>query len=85
MRKALLITISLLLADCGIAAMYQAEIISGNQDGVSIKSGERANPGTLASEHCATYGKKAVLTRIIPISGTLPAPSVYTFDCVSEQ
>lgn len=40
---------------------YKAEIISGDPQQVSIKAGSYANPGPMASEHCAKVGKAAVL------------------------
>ncbi len=40
---------------------YSAEIISGNAQQVSVKAGNYANPGSIASEHCGKVGKVAVL------------------------
>jgi hypothetical protein len=40
---------------------YAADIISGDQQQVSIKAGSYANPGPMASQHCAKFGKSPVL------------------------
>ncbi len=53
--------LALSLAGCTPPA-YKSEIITGTEDGVSIKAGHYANPGPDASEHCGQYGKQAVLT-----------------------
>lgn len=40
---------------------YAADMISGDAQQVSVKAGPYANPGPMASEHCAKFGKTAVL------------------------
>jgi hypothetical protein len=40
---------------------YAADVISGDQQQVSVKAGNYANPGPIASEHCAKFGRAAVL------------------------
>jgi hypothetical protein len=55
---------------------YAAELISGDPQQVAIKAGHYANPGPIASEHCAKFGKTAVLQEA---NG-----SIYKFTCQSS-
>ncbi len=67
----------LVLAGCPLMPRGQSNVISGNTDTVSIKSGRYSNPGPKATEHCAKYGKGAVLENVTEMTGF----SIYTFKC----
>jgi hypothetical protein len=53
-------SLALCLAQC-VPPGYSSEIISGDTQQVAIKAGGYANPGPTASEHCAKFGRTAVL------------------------
>ena len=46
---------------CTTATVPEPEIVSGTADEVAIKAGTRANPGPLATQYRAKYGKEAKL------------------------
>jgi len=73
------------LAACAVVRTYEAEIITGDQNQVSVQGGKRANPGPLAEEHCGQFGKKAVLTNYIPkVDVSVAGEGIYVFECSSQ-
>ena len=64
--------VTLALAECTPPG-YKAEIVTGDPQEVAIKAGPYANPGPMASEHCAKFGRTAVLQDT--------AGGIYRFTC----
>jgi hypothetical protein len=67
--RALIIAVMLLSA-----CAAQKEGVTGDAEGVWVKAGFYVNPVPVAEEHCASYGKRAIL------SGQ--SGDYFTFDCV---
>lgn len=57
-----------LLTGCAVTDKFEEpEIIAGNAQEVSVKAGRYANPGDVASAHCAQYGRTAALRGQQPV------------------
>ena len=70
------------LCACAVGRAYEAEIISGNENHVSVKAGKAANPGPVALQHCAEYGREAVLETVQALPDfSVAQQSVYIFSC----
>ena len=84
-RLPALFALMLLVAACSTTKRAESpEVITGSEDYVSIRAGVWANPGTLATYHCSTYGKEAVLTSQLVLETGITGATrsyVYNFAC----
>ena len=79
---AVAILLALVVSACAVARTYEAVIISGNENEVAVKAGKGANPGPLATEHCAKHNKDAILERVDSLADySVSQQSVYMFTC----
>ena len=76
MRSTRMVAICLMGAALLLGACQPLHVISANEDHIAIEArGTFAlNPGPEASEHCAKYGKEAVINPRYH-------PTIYYFDC----
>lgn len=65
------------LSACGSLPAYQVELVTGTPNEVTVRAGHYANPGPLASDHCAKFSKDA---RLLKFEGP-----IYQFQCVPRQ
>ena len=64
----------LLLAGCA------AQVVSATPRSISIKKNELSeSPSRLAREHCESFGKKAKLAAVEPVTF---GSQIYHFDCI---
>ena len=52
----------LLLGACSSLPAYKKEVFLANENQITISAGHYVNPGPMAQEHCAKYGKNAVFS-----------------------
>ncbi len=76
-----ILMVAALLYGCAGTNSYEAEVIRGDSNSVSIKTGRGANPSSIASRHCAQYQRIAILTDMRPVRGTPDAQAVYVYHC----
>ena len=75
--KTVAIGVALVLVGCA----DRSYVVSGNADNVIIEA-RYSNPGPQATEHCAKYGKIAVLENVAPARWRLVGGSdIYVFKC----
>ena len=78
---------------CTTVTVPEPEIVSGTADEVTIQAGVPANPGPLATQYCAKYGKEAKLreselidrgsTTMVYLAMFERSPTrIYYFNCV---
>jgi hypothetical protein len=78
----LAVVLAATLGGCAVAAAYDAEIVSGNENEVSVKAGKNANPGPIATSHCAKFGKSAALRVVQPLPDqSVAGLAIYQFAC----
>jgi hypothetical protein len=68
------------LALAALMACQRVEPISGTADGIAIKA-SFGNPGAMAAQHCANFGKQAVLVDTVPLAPGVTADAIYHFRC----
>ena len=73
-----LVMLSLLIMLSGCAAV--SEVVSGDENKVTVKAGRWANPGPDATAHCAKYGKTAGTPAIASLGAGM-GYAFYTFPC----
>lgn len=90
-RTPMLVAIAILSAcESAYPESYAApEIVSATSDEVAIRAGHLRNPGPLAAQHCARYGKEAALrpSTVVQHGGTVIVPPripIFHFNCVAK-
>ena len=74
MRRIAMIALVLLLAGCA------SQVVSATPRGIAIKKNELSSkPSKIAEEHCASFGKKAKLTAVEPITF---GSQIHHFACI---
>lgn len=74
MRCIAIAALFLLLAGCA------AQVISASPRGIAVKKNELSeSPAPVAEAHCASFGKKATLTAVEPITF---GSQIHHYDCV---
>jgi hypothetical protein len=80
-RTAIAVIVCFGLGGCGLAG---PEVIAGGETTVSIVSGKRINPISLAESYCAQYDRKAEEVSHGTI-GYAENKVLYVYDCVEKQ